>query len=708
MDRTTTKKRWSGPDSADIVKGRSRDLAAWPVEDLCVTTIRTLAMDAVQKADSGHPGTPMALAPLAFVLWDRIMHYDPNDPEWFDRDRFVLSAGHACMLQYAALHLTGYDLSLDEIKRFRQWGSKTPGHPEVERTPGVETTTGPLGQGVMNSVGMAIAEVHLAEVFNRPDHEIVDHRTFAICSDGDLMEGASHEAASLAGHLKLAKLTWIYDDNHITIEGDTRLAYSDDVARRFEAYGWHVQDLGERANDIDALTGALNEASDETGRPSLIIVRSHIAWGAPEKQDTAEAHGSPLGEEEVRATKRRYGWPEEKTFFVPDRVHEHMRRAVGRGRELHAAWNEKMDAYREAHPELASRFEAALRGDLPEGWDRDVPTFSPDEGPMATRKASGKVMDAIAPALPWLIGGAADLAGSTKTLLPDTDDFEADSPGGRNFHWGIREHAMTAASTGMSIHGGVRPFASTFFIFTDYARPAIRLAALTGQPVVYVLTHDSIGLGEDGPTHQPVEHLASFRAMPNVHVMRPADANEVAFAWRAALERRDGPTMLVLSRQKLPIPDRGELAPAEGVRRGGYVLAEERGERPDLILLASGSEVSIALEARERLTDHEIDARVVSLPCWELFRAQPAAYRDQVLPPDVKPRLAVEAAASFGWEAWVGDEGAVIGVDRFGASAPWKDIYDHYGLTADHVARRARSLVSGGRDDEEYIEEETS
>ncbi|MCG6954592.1 MAG: transketolase [Gemmatimonadetes bacterium] len=707
MDRTVETRRRYGREGKAEPRNRPRDLSTWPIEDLCVTTMRTLAMDAVQKADSGHPGTPMALAPLAFVLWDRIMRYDPRDPDWFDRDRFVLSAGHACMLQYAALHLTGYDLALDEIRRFRQWDSKAPGHPEVERTPGVETTTGPLGQGIMNSVGMAIAEAHLAAVFNRPGHEVVDHRTFAICSDGDLMEGASHEAASLAGHLKLGKLVWIYDNNHITIEGDTALAYSDDVARRFEAYGWHVQDVGERANDLDALTEALNTACDETERPSLIIVRSHIAWGAPEKQDTAAAHGSPLGEDEVRATKRRYGWPENETFLVPPGVREHMGRAVERGRALHAAWDEKMAAFRQAHPELAARFEAARIGDLPEGWDRDIPTFSAEEGPMATRAASGKVMEALAPRLPWLIGGAADLAGSTKTLLPDTKDFEAPSPGGRNFHWGIREHGMAAASTGMALHGGVRPFASTFFIFTDYARPAIRLAALTRQPVVYVLTHDSIGLGEDGPTHQPVEHLASFRAMPNVYVMRPADANEVAFAWRVALERRDGPTLLVLSRQKLRVLDRRDgLASAEGVRRGGYVLAAERGERPDLILLASGSEVEIALQARERLKQDGIDARVVSLACWELFRAQPASYREQVLPPDVKARLAVEAASPFGWEAWVGDAGAVIGVDRFGASAPWKEIYEHYGLTAEHVVRRGRSLVSSPVRDERPYEEE--
>jgi transketolase len=649
-------------------------------------------MDAVERADSGHPGTPMALAPLAFVLWDRILRYNPRDPEWFDRDRFVLSNGHASMLQYAVLHLTGYDLSLDDLKRFRQWDSPTPGHPEVERTPGVETTTGPLGQGLMNSVGMAIAERHLAAVFNRPGHEIVDHHTYAFCSDGDMMEGASHEAASLAGHLSLDKLVWVYDDNHITIEGDTRLAYSDDVARRFEAYGWHVQDLGDRANDLDALTRALRQARDETSRPSLVIIRSHIGWGAPEKQDTAEAHGSPLGEAEVRAAKRFYGWPEDADFLVPDAVREHMGRAVERGRILQNEWRARLKTYREAHPELAERFDAALRGDLPDGWDRDIPVFEPDDGPMATRKAAGTVLNAFAARVPWLMGGSADLAGSTKTLMDGAGDFEAGTPEGRNMHWGIREHAMTAACTGMSLHGGVRPFGATFFVFTDYARPAIRLSALTAQPVILVLTHDSIGLGEDGPTHQPVEHLASLRAMPGVHVIRPADANEVAVAWRLAMERRDGPTLLVLTRQKVPVLDRAALAPADGVRRGGYVLARERGDRPDAILLATGSEVSIALEARDHLAARDVDARVVSLPCWERFRAQPRSYRDEVLPPAVGVRVAVEAASPFGWSEWVGDGGAVVGVDRFGASAPWKENYRHYGLTADDVARRVLEL----------------
>ncbi|HET7833187.1 MAG TPA: transketolase [Gallionella sp.] len=668
-------------------------VTATSLDWLCINTIRTLAMDAVQQANSGHPGTPMALAPAGYVLWTRFLRCNPGNPNWFNRDRFVLSAGHASMLQYALSHLTGYDLPLDEIKRFRQWGSKTPGHVE-HMVPGAEVTTGPLGQGLMNAVGMAMAEAHLAAVFNRPGHDIVDHRTFVICSDGDLMEGASHEAASLAGHLGLGKLIVLYDDNHITIEGDTRLAYSDDVAKRFEGYHWHVQNLGEAANDLAALEQGYANAINETERPSLIILRSHIAFGAPHAHDTAKAHGAALGEEEVAATKEFYGWPRDAKFLVPEAVLAHMREALPRGARMEAAWREKFAAYRTAFPELAVQFEAALDGTPPAGWDAAIPQFAPADGPMATRVASGKVLNSIAGKLPWLMGGAGDLAPSTDTLIKDSGDFEKGSYDQRNIHWGIREHVMCAATSGMALHGGIRPYAATFLIFTDYARPAIRLAAMTGLPVIYVMTHDSIGLGEDGPTHQPVEHLASLRAMPNLCVIRPADANEAAYAWRAAIARMEGPTMLVLTRQALPVFDRVRLASAEGVLRGAYILSREKGSVPDIILLASGSEVQLVIQAQEQLGKEGIDARVVSMPSFELFRAQPVAYRDEVLPPAVRGRLAVEAAASFGWCEWV-REGNVIGLDHFGASAPGQDNFRHFGFTVDAVVSSAKLTVRG-------------
>ncbi len=668
-------------------------LEQMPVEELCINTIRTLAMDAVQQANSGHPGTPMALAPAGYVLWQRFLRHNPRNPAWFDRDRFVLSCGHASMLLYALLHLTGYELSLDEIRNFRQWGSRTPGHPEHGLTPGVETTTGPLGQGLMNAVGMAIAEAHLAAVFNREGHALVDHRTYVFCSDGDLMEGASHEAGSLAGHLGLGKLIVVYDDNHISIEGPTTLAFSDDVARRFEGYHWHVQNLGEAANDLGALENALNNALAEGQRPSLIIVRSHIAYGAPHAQDTAEAHGAPLGEEEVRETKRVYGWPEDEKFLVPERAQEHMGQAVQRGGEWERAWLERHAAYREAYPDLAARFDAALRGEPPAGWDDTIPRFATSDGPMATRAASGKVLNSFADWIPWLMGGSGDLAPSTNTLIKSSGGFERGAYGNRNMHWGVREHVMCGACSGMALHGGVRPFAASFLIFTDYARPAIRLAGMMGLPVIYVMTHDSIGLGEDGPTHQPVEHLASLRAVPNLWVIRPADANEAAYAWRAAIERLDGPTMLVLTRQGLPVLDREQLAAAEGVLKGGYVLARERGGSPDAVLLASGSEVQLVLDAREKLAALGIDARVVSMPSWELFRLQLQDYRDQVLPPAVTARLAVEGGSPQGWCEWVGQGGDVIGVTRFGASAPYKENFRHFGFTADHVVQRVQRLL---------------
>ena len=585
------------------------------LHQLCINTIRTLAMDAVEKADSGHPGTPMALAPLAYVLWTRFLRYNPRNPKWFNRDRFILSCGHACMLQYAVLYLTGYDLSLDDIKQFRQWDSSTPGHPERLRTPGVETTTGPLGQGIMNSVGMAMAEAHLAAVFNRPGHAIVDHYTYAFCSDGDLMEGASHEAPSLAGHFGLGKLIWVYDDNHISIEGGTELTYSDDVAKRFEAYHWHVQNVGDNANDLEAISDAFAEARKRSEKPSLIILRSHIGYGAPNLHDTKEAHGAPLGEEEVRLTKRFYGWPEDARFLVPEQVLRHMRAAVDRGQELEEEWNRKFDAYRKAFPDLAEQFERALSGVLPTGWERDVPVFSPKDGPLATRDASNKVENAIAPRVPWLIGGSGDLAPSTKTLQKGSGYFGKGAYANRNIAWGIREHAMCGASSGMALHGGIRPYAATFFIFTDYARPAIRLAALMELPVIYIMTHDSIGLGEDGPTHQPIAHLAGFRAMPNICLIRPADANETAVAWRAAMTRMTGPTMLILSRQKLPIFDRSKVASAEGLLKGAYVLAKEKGRKPDVILIASGSEVQLILaEKRTSLSVMRTGIAVLALP----------------------------------------------------------------------------------------------
>jgi transketolase len=669
---------------------------AHDIETLSINTIRTLSMDAVQRANSGHPGTPMALAPLAYVLWHRILRYNPKNPAWFNRDRFVLSAGHASMLQYSLLHLTGYDLSLDDLKNFRQWGSRTPGHPEYGHTPGIETTTGPLGQGIMNAVGMAMAEAHLAAVFNRPGHEIIDHCTYALCGDGDLMEGASHEAASLAGHLGLGKLICVFDDNHITIEGSTSLSCSDNAARRFEGNGWHVLNLGDEANDLDALTAAFAAARAETERPSLIIVRSHIGYGAPHRQDTSAAHGEPLGEEEIRLTKKFYGWPEEEKFLVPEEVRMHLGEAVERGQVLEAGWNSSFESYRRKYPELADGLLAALDGELPEGWDAEIPVFAPEKGAIATRAASGTVLNAVAAKVPWLVGGSADLSPSTKTLIAGSGYLAKGSYAERNIAWGIREHAMCACASGMALHGGVRPFGATFFVFSDYARPAIRLAALMGLPVIYVMTHDSIGVGEDGPTHQPVEHLASLRAMPNLSIIRPADANETAYAWRAAMERTAGPTMLVLTRQNLPIVDRSAFGGAEGVLKGAYILAREKKATPDIILIATGSEVPLIQEAQKALLADGIDARVVSMPSWELFRQQPVAYRDEVLPPEVAARLAVEAGSSFGWREWVSDRGGIIALDHFGASAPAGELFKHFGFTVENVVAKARELVGLG------------
>ena len=663
------------------------------IEELTINTIRTLAMDAVQKANSGHPGTPMALAPLAYVLWKKYLRMNPKNPHWLNRDRFVLSNGHASMLLYAMLYLSGYDVSLEDLKNFRQWESITPGHPEYGLTPGVETTTGPLGQGFMNGVGMAIAEAHLAARFNRGDYKIIDHFTYAFCSDGDLMEGASHEAASVAGHLGLGKLIYFYDDNHISIEGPTEISYSDDVVKRFEGYHWHVQNIGDNANNLKMIEQAIINAQKEKSKPSLIIVRSHIGYGAPNLQDTPDAHGSPLGEEEIKLTKKFYGWPENEKFLVPAKALNHMHELISKGKELEEEWIKKFDQYRKEFPDLASGLDAALSGKLPKGWEADIPKFEASEGSIATRSASSKVINAFAPKIPWLIGGSGDLAPSTKTLIKGTEYIQKDNYDNRNIAWGIREHAMCSVASGIALHGGIRPFVSTFFVFTDYARPGIRLAALMGLPNIYVMTHDSIGLGEDGPTHQPIEHLASLRAMPNLHVIRPADANETAYAWRAALERMDGPTMLVLSRQNLPIIDQSKYGSAKGVLKGAYSLSPEKGKKPEVILMATGSEVQLIIEAQKKLWEMDIDSRAVSFPSWELFREQSKSYQDEVMPPEVKNRVAIEAGSPLGWREWVGDKGEIIGINRFGASAPYQEIYENSGLTAEEIIKKVKKLL---------------
>ena len=659
------------------------------LDELSVTTLRTLAMDAVQKADSGHPGAPMALAPVAHVLFTRFLKHNPANPSWPDRDRFVLSCGHASMLLYGALHLTGYDLGLDEIRSFRQWGSRTPGHPELGLTPGVEITTGPLGQGCGASVGMALAEAHLAARFNRPGHTVVDHRTWVLCSDGDLMEGVASEAASLAGHLRLSKLVWIWDDNRITIEGSTELSFSEDVGRRFEGYGWRVLRVAD-ANDLAALAAAMTAAIAEADRPTLIAVRSHIAWGAPAKQGTADAHGAPLGADEVRATKRAYGWPEDEAFRVPDQVREHCRQTE-RGRAAEAAWTARLEGWRRQHPDLAEEWRRRLSGVLPEGWAAGLPGFAPGGKEIATRVASGKVLNAIAGRLPELLGGSADLAPSCKTLIEGSGDLTAAAPGERNLHFGIREHGMAAILSGLALHGGIRPYGSTFLVFADYMRPAIRLAALMEQRVIFVFTHDSIFLGEDGPTHQPVEHLAALRAVPNLVVIRPADANETAVAWQVAVERKHGPTALIFSRQAVPTFDRTLVASAEGVRKGGYVLIDTPGA-PEMILIATGSEVALAVGACDELAKRGFKARVVSLPSWELFDAQPRDYRESVLPPAVKTRLAIEAGVAQGWHKYAGDQGKIMSIERFGASAPAGVLAEKFGFTVDAVVTVSRQM----------------
>ena len=661
---------------------------------LIIDTIRTLAMDAVQKARSGHPGTPMALAPLAYLLWDRILRYNPRNPDWPDRDRFILSAGHASMLLYGVLHLSGYDLSLDDIKQFRQLHSKTPGHPEYGLTPGVEATTGPLGQGTGISVGMAIAERWLAARFNRPGHRIVGHRVFAICSDGDFMEGISGEAASLAGHLGLGNLVWLYDNNRITIEGSTDLAYSDDVEKRFLGYRWNVHRV-EDINDLDLLEKTVRGAMKETARPSLIIVDSHIAWGSPNKQDTADAHGAPLGEEEIRLTKKRYSWDPDKQFHIPEEVRGWTADCQQKGDRAEKEWRQRFEAYGKEFPDLAAEFVLIQKRGLPEGWDADLPVAPADAKGMASRKASGNALNAIAPKIPWLLGGSADLAPSTNTIIKTAEHFQKDRYQGRNLHFGIREHAMGAICNGMSL-SRLRPYGATFLIFSDYCRPAIRLAALMGQPVIYVFTHDSIGLGEDGPTHQPVEQLTSLRVIPNLDVIRPADANETAWAWVHALRATDLPVLLVLTRQNLPTLDRAKYAAAKGLLRGGYVLADCSG-MPEVILIGTGSEIQHCVGAHEKLTAEGVRCRVVSMPSTTIFDRQDTAYREQVLPPAVKARVAVEAGSRLSWAPYVGIDGAILGVEKFGASAPIKDVMREYGFTADRVLEAAREQIGKTR-----------
>lgn len=660
-------------------------------------TIRMLAADAVQAANSGHPGMPMGMAVAALTLWTRVMRYNPRNPHWFDRDRFVLSAGHGSMLLYAMLHLTGYDLPLEELKNFRQWGSKTPGHPEAHHAPGVETTTGPLGQGFANGVGMAIAERWLAQRFNRPGFEVINHYTYAIVSDGDLMEGVASEAASLAGHLRLGKIIYLYDDNSVTIDGKTEITYTEDWAKRFEAYGWHVQ-LDVEFTNSAAIYEAIITAQNDP-RPSIIGIKSIIGYGSPNKAGTSKAHGEPLGEEELKATKENLGWPLEPRFYIPDDVLAYFRQAVERGRLIEDAHQQLMAAYADAYPDLAAELQRFIRGELPEGWEEALPVFAPSAKGDATRNSSGKVINALAPVLSNLIGGSADLAASNKTTISGAAFIKPGDFGGPNIHFGVREHGMGGILNGMALHGGVLPFGGTFLVFSDYMRGAIRLAALSGLRVIYVFTHDSIGLGEDGPTHQPIEHLAALRAMPNLTVIRPADANETSQAWRAALLNANGPTALALTRQNVPIYDRESegLGAAKELLKGGYVFYEYAPNGLQVVLIGTGSEVQIAYDAAKQLAAEGIGVRVVSLPSWELFQAQPADYQAAVLPPDL-PKVAIEAAATFGWERWVGNDprrGVVIGIDRFGASAPYQRIYKEFGLTVERVVDVAKQLING-------------
>ncbi|MDN4593381.1 transketolase [Polycladomyces subterraneus] len=663
-----------------------------PIEKMAINAIRVLSIDMVEQANSGHPGMPMGAAPMAYLLWTKFMRHNPDNPKWFNRDRFVLSAGHGSAMLYSLLHLTGYDLPMEELKRFRQWGSRTPGHPEYGHTPGVEATTGPLGQGISMAVGMAMAERHLAAKFNRENFPVVDHYTYVIASDGDLMEGVAAEAASLAGHLKLGKLIVLYDSNDISLDGDLALAFSEDVKKRFESYGWHVLKV-EDEDDLDALSAAIREAQAVKDRPTLIEVKTTIGYGSPNKAGTHKVHGAPLGAEEAALVRKAYGWPSDEPFFVPEEVRQHFAEWKEKAKQAEAEWNRLMEAYREAYPELAAELDLAIAGRLPEGWDRDLPVYPADDKGMATRKASGEAINAIAKNVPTLYGGSADLASSNNTTMKEEGIFGAKDYTGRNVWFGVREHGMGAALNGMALHGGVRPYGATFLVFSDYLRPSIRLAALMQLPVTYVFTHDSIAVGEDGPTHEPIEQIPSLRLIPGLKVIRPADANETMAAWRLAMEEQDGPTALILTRQSLPVLEGTAELAKDGVRRGAYVLSEAANGSPQAILIATGSEVSLAVQAQKKLAEKGIHVRVVSMPCRERFEQQPEAYRQSVLPKEVSARVAIEAAHPMGWDRYVGELGAVIGVDRFGASAPGSLVMKEYGFTVDHVIAQVEQLL---------------
>lgn len=686
---------------------QSSTLEQTDLDQLCVNTIRFLSVDAVEKANSGHPGLPLDAAPMAYVLWTKVMNYDPQHPEWYDRDRFILSAGHGSALLYSMLHLTGYDFPLEQVKQFRQWGSATPGHPERGLAPGIEVSTGPLGQGFANGVGMAVAEAYLAARYNRPGHEIIDHYIYSIVSDGDLMEGVASEAASLAGHLKLGKLIYLYDDNEITLSASTQLTFTEDRAARFESYGWQTIKV-EDGNDLQAIEDAILAAQKDKERPSLIIIRTHIGYGSPNKQDTYEAHGSPLGKEETKLTKENLGWPLEPTFYIPEAAEKHFHESTKRGKKKEEQWNKRWQAYEKAFPDLAKEMKFIMEQKLPPGWDKDIKPFPADPKGMATRVASGKVLNMIAPHLPALIGGSADLNPSTHTVINKAGTFESPltnfgdrqgsiegewSYAGRNIQFGVREHAMGSMMNGMATYGGIIPYCATFLTFSDYMRPAIRLASLMDLLVIYVFTHDSIGLGEDGPTHQPIEHVASLRTIPHLIVIRPADANETAVAWQVAIELHKKPIALILTRQNVPTLDRNQYASADGLRKGAYVLADPPGQKPNFILIATGSEVSLIVGAQQKLAEQKIYARLVSMPSWELFEAQSQEYKDSVFPPDIKARLSVEAGVEQGWERYVGDLGGMIGINRFGASAPGDLVMKEYGFSVENVVKKAVEVM---------------